>query len=296
MKSGTPCTVCGETIDQPGRGRKRSYCSRACQARAYRARKQPAPTRRPARPERLTTVGIIRAAVDLADRSGLDGLTMRRLATELGVATAGLYRRFPDRDALLADMAEYVISANEPAAVTGDWRARLGAEARTEWQLYQRHPWMLPVLARSRPPLGPALLDVLERSFAALDHPALDRDTMLTIYLAVSGLVQGLALLPGAERGYLGEDTGDHRPERVQFDSGATDPLEMLSPRAHPTLTRRFADAAAGFDLDLDRLLTDCVDLLLDGIAARHFSASPAEPPDTPDAPCSDTSDSAAAR
>ncbi|QLY30520.1 TetR/AcrR family transcriptional regulator [Nocardia huaxiensis] len=273
MKSGTACAICGAAMAQPARGRRRSYCSRACQARAYRARRDAVPTRRATRPERLTTVGIIRAAVDLADRSGLDGLSMRRLATELGMATAGLYRRFPDRDALLADMAEYVLAENERQPVTGDWRARLGAEAHAEWQLYQRHPWMLPVLARTRPPLGPALLDSLERSFSALDHPGLDRDTMLTIYLAVSGLVQGLALLPGAERGYLGTEGSDPAdPGSVQFDSGAADPVEMIDPATHPTLTRYFADAAAGLDLNLERLLTDSLALLLDGIAARHFA------------------------
>lgn len=53
------------------------------------------PVRGAARPTGLTTVGITRSAVDPADREGIDGLTMHRPASALGVATAMLYRHFP---------------------------------------------------------------------------------------------------------------------------------------------------------------------------------------------------------
>ncbi|GAB4587668.1 TetR/AcrR family transcriptional regulator [Nocardia sp. IFM 10818] len=166
----------------------------------------------------------MRAAVELADREGLAGLSMRRLATDLGIATTGLYRYFPDRDALLAQMAEFALAEAPPPATAGDWSARLIAEARAEWRLYRRHPWMLPVLAQNRPPMGPALLDTLERSFAALDELGLPPDTMLSIYLSVSGLVQGLALLPGSEGERLGTGSPAAEAER-------TATLEQVSPR-----------------------------------------------------------------
>ncbi|WP_067822774.1 TetR/AcrR family transcriptional regulator [Nocardia inohanensis] len=258
MKSG--CAVCGGELAARERGRRRRYCSRSCQARAYRARLRAAPPRRRVRPERLTTVGIVRAAIELADREGLEGLSMRRLATELGVATAGLYRRFPDRDALLAEMAEYTLAEGVPVAADG-WRERLTAEAHAEWQLYQRHPWMLPVLAQTRPPIGPALLDTLERIFVTLDRPGMTRETMMSIYLAMSGLVQGLALLPSSERAPVG--------------AGAGNPVELVGPDTHPTLARHLTAADAnGLNLDFDQLLADGIELLLDGVAARYFPAA----------------------
>ncbi|MFB8007293.1 TetR/AcrR family transcriptional regulator [Nocardia sp. NPDC056000] len=252
------CVVCGAEIPQRERGRRRQYCSRSCQARAYRGRKIATPPQRRVRPERLTNVGIVRAAIELADRDGIDGLSMRRLATELGVATTGLYRHFADRDALLAEMAEYVIGARPAPAAAPGWRARLTAEAVAEWQLYQLHPWMLPVLAQTRPPLGLALLDTLERSFAALDLPGMNRDIMLSIYLSLSGLVQGLALLPGSERTPVGVSS-EH-------------PMQLVTPETHPTLVRYLADDADGLDTDFDRLLTEGIELLLDGVEARYFA------------------------
>ncbi|WP_280330177.1 TetR/AcrR family transcriptional regulator [Nocardia wallacei] len=255
----TACAVCGGELPQPRRGRRRRYCSRACQARAYRARRDTAaiPPRR-ARPRRLTTVGIVRAAVELADRDGLSALSMRRLATELQVATAALYRHFPDRDTLLAEMAELVIAEipPPPTDLVG-WRERIGYEARGEWQLYRRHPWMLPVLARTQPPVGPALLDSLERFFAAFEGPDIDRDAVLSIYLSVSGLVQGLALLPASERAGSAET----------FRATA---LELVFAHTYPTLSRYFAAPTDSIDLDFDRLFEDALALLLDGIAARR--------------------------
>ncbi|MCP9619954.1 TetR family transcriptional regulator [Nocardia otitidiscaviarum] len=261
MKPETPeCAVCGEAITHPSRGRRRRYCSRSCQARAYRARSRPAAPPRRSPPRRLTTVAVVRAAVELADREGLEGLSMRRLATELGVATASLYRHFPDRDTLLAEMAELTLAETPPppADLTG-WRDGLGYEALGEWRLYRRHPWMLPVLAQTRPPLGPTLLDSLERAFTALYRPGMTRESMLTVYLSVSGLVQGLALLLTSERAPLGPQTT------------AEDVVEMVTPESHPMLVRYFENEAGGLDLDLDRLLGDCLALLFEGIAARHY-------------------------
>ncbi|MGW4327262.1 TetR family transcriptional regulator [Nocardia sp. NPDC004573] len=260
------CAVCRKELAQPARGRRRKYCSRSCQARAYRARRASIPVRRPSRPARLTAVGIARAAVQLADRDGIDGLTMRRLASALGVATATLYRHFPDRETLLASMAELVLDEiPPPAAGCAGLRRRLRHEAHEEWRLYRRHPWMLPLLARTRPPLGPALLDVLERNFAALDRPGLTRRAGFAIYLALSGLVQGLALLWTSERAdRLGEprDAAEATALRHEF-------AELLDPTVRPVLHRFLADSDS-FEMDFDDLLHDAVELLLDGVAVRY--------------------------
>ncbi|WP_280477659.1 TetR/AcrR family transcriptional regulator [Nocardia asiatica] len=266
------CALCRKELVQPALGRRRKYCSRACQARAYRARRAAIPVRRAARPARLTAVGITRAAVELADRDGIDGLTMRRLAGTLGVATAALYRHFPDREALLASMAELVldeIPPPQPADRTG-WRPRLRHEAHEEWRLYRRHPWMLPLLARTRPPLGPALLDVLERNFAALDHAGLTRRTGFTIYLALSGLVQGLALLWSSERV---DRLGDPR-DAAETTPFGRDIAELLDPAIRPVLHRLLTDQDSGFEMNFDDLLAAAVELLLDGVAVRHLERS----------------------
>lgn len=262
----TSCEVCDGPLRQPPRGRRRRYCSRSCQARAYRARRGSVAPPRRHRPARLTTVGIARTAIALADHTGLDGLSMRRLAAELGVATAALYRHFTDREHLLAAMAELVLAEiPEPPADRTDWRARLHHEVLQEWRLYRRHPWMLTVLARTRPPLGPALFDTLERALSALDEMGLTRADLLTAYLSCSGLVQGLALLWTSER-----------TDRIGAAHAESPPglAELIDPVARPTLHKVFASTDTGPELDFDELLAAAVDMLLDGVAVRYRAAT----------------------
>ncbi len=208
---------------------------------------------------------ITRAAVELADRTGLDGLTMRRLAGELGVATAALYRHFDDREQLLAAMVELVLDApSPPPGELSGWRARLRHEAQREWQLYRRHPWVLPVLARVRPPLGPGLLDTLERTMSAFGELDLPRAELMSAYLSYSALVQGLALLWASER-----------TDRLGGpDDTAVDPpglADLIDATARPTLYRVFDPQAwPPPELDFDALLSYGVDMLLDGVAVRQ--------------------------
>ncbi|WP_256668486.1 TetR/AcrR family transcriptional regulator C-terminal domain-containing protein [Nocardia cyriacigeorgica] len=269
------CAFCRQPLAHPARGRRRRYCSRSCQARAYRARRdaltpthRTAPARRPTGGQ-LTAVGIARTAVDLADRLGIDGLSTRRLAGELGVATAALYRHYPDREALLAAMAELALAEvpPPPPELTG-WRERVAYEARQEWQLYQRHPWVLPVLARTRPPIGPALFDILERIFSALDQPGMTARDILSTYLAVSGLVQGMGLLWSAEHVERALDPDTHTGEQVHAELA-----ELLDPTSRPVMDKLFG-ASGPPDIDFDGVLDAGVELLLDGVAARFARLS----------------------
>ncbi|MGI5220314.1 helix-turn-helix domain-containing protein [Nocardia sp. CA-290969] len=264
----THCVRCGVPLRQPDRGRRRHYCSRSCQARAYRARRGAAPVRARPQPRRLSTVVITRAAVELADRTGLDGLTMRRLAGELGVATAALYRYFDDREQLLAAMVELVLGDTAPPPDRPpDWRALLRSEAQREWQLYRRHPWVLPVLARVRPPLGPGLLDSVERALSAFGDLDLPRSELIPAYLSYSALVQGLALLWTSERADRIGGAGDADAAPAGF-------ADLVDVVERPVLSRVFDPRATPPpEVDFDALLSYGVDMLLDGVAVRQRTA-----------------------
>ncbi|MFG1900100.1 TetR/AcrR family transcriptional regulator [Micromonospora carbonacea] len=73
-------------------------------------------------PARLSRETIVAAAIDLADRDGLAGLSMRRLAQHLGVDAMSIYYHLRDKDTLLAAMVDAVaaeIEADVPAAGIG---------------------------------------------------------------------------------------------------------------------------------------------------------------------------------
>ena len=137
------------------------------------------------RPERAATgrpaghsrAEITAAAIAIADRDGLDAVSMRRVAAELGTGAASLYRYIENREDLLdlmtdATGAEYVFLVPASQSPAGDWLAGLldiGEQARA---IMRRHPW-LPPLVITRSVLGPNGLVLLEQVLETLaDHPA----------------------------------------------------------------------------------------------------------------------------
>ncbi len=116
----------------------------------------------------LTLDRIVEAAVQVADAEGLEAVSMRRVATELGTGAMSLYRYVPGKAELLDLMLDRVQRPGaDPHAALGDgtWRSALEALARETLALYRRHPWLLQV-NQSRPILGPGALDGMERVMA----------------------------------------------------------------------------------------------------------------------------------
>jgi AcrR family transcriptional regulator len=103
----------------------------------------------------------------IADRDGLDAVSMRAVAAALGTGAASLYRYIESREDLLDLMTDAAGAEYQFAEPTGDWLADLigiGQQARL---IMRRHPW-LATLVISRPVLGPNGLDLLERVLGLL--------------------------------------------------------------------------------------------------------------------------------
>ncbi|MEU2612251.1 TetR/AcrR family transcriptional regulator [Micromonospora sp. NPDC007271] len=123
---------------------------------------------------------ITQAAVEIADREGLDAATMRRIAQELGTGAMSLYRYVPKRDDLIDLMLDAVVGEIElPERASGDWRADLSLVAYQTRAVGLRHPWQA-ALTR-RPTLGPNSLRVYDFSLSALDGFGLHIDEMTSL-------------------------------------------------------------------------------------------------------------------
>jgi AcrR family transcriptional regulator len=124
------------------------------------------------RPAERSRAEITAAAIRLADRAGLDALSMRRLAAELGTGAASLYRYVATREDLLDLMTDETATEFDLAAPSGDWQADLLGLARQARTIMRRHRW-LPALTITRPVLGPHAADLLEHVLDILaGHPA----------------------------------------------------------------------------------------------------------------------------
>lgn len=132
---------------------------------------------------------ITAAAVDLADAEGLEALTMRRVAAEVGAGVMSLYSYAPNKETLLELMVDHVsgeLPTTDP--LTGDWRTDLKAIGHLQRALMLRHPWLPAALSTRRTP-GPHALAFLERALAALRPTRLDGAAKLEVFSLLTGFV-----------------------------------------------------------------------------------------------------------
>jgi len=112
--------------------------------------------RRAQRPT-LTTDRVLDAALALVDRDGVDALSMRRLATELGFEVMSLYNHVASKEAVLAGIAERVASEIEapedapPRRGRAAWKAGIRHTVLSARDAFRRHPWAAPLWAAVTP-------------------------------------------------------------------------------------------------------------------------------------------------
>jgi AcrR family transcriptional regulator len=223
-------------------------------------------TRRGPRP-RHTVGEIARAAIAMADRSGLSALSMRRLADDLGVTAMSLYTYVPGKAELLDVMLDAVYGETaRPDDVPGGWRERLRLIARENWALYHRHPWMLQV-ATTRPVLGPNLVAKYDYELRAIDGLGLT-DVEMDMTIATLG-----DFVHGAVRAAIAKAQADQQTGRSEDEWWAAfQPLleKVYDPQRYPTATR--VGAAAGEEFQAasapERTFEFGLERLLDGVAA----------------------------
>jgi AcrR family transcriptional regulator len=135
---------------------------------------------------------VVAATVRLADAGGLDAVSMRRLAGELGVAPMTLYGHVPGKRELADLMLDGVLAElYRDALPAGNWRARLDAVARANFQVFRRHPWAVQ-LAGGRPTPGPQLMrkhDIELRAVGGLGLSDVQTDLLIAL---VDGFVRSV--------------------------------------------------------------------------------------------------------
>ena len=93
----------------------------------------------------------MQTSLRIADEDGAEAVSMRRIASELGVGTMSLYHHVGDKEELLALMSDAVSGELlVPGEILGDWRAALRAIAHRTREALLRHPWLIETTGRAR--------------------------------------------------------------------------------------------------------------------------------------------------
>jgi len=204
--------------------------------------------------EALDGERVVRAAIALADERGLDALTMRALATRLGVEGASLYNHLASKGALLDAMTERVAAEIEVPSQLRDWRAVMRQRAISAREVFSRHPWASAVMD-ARQHSGPAQLAYADRVLGTLLGAGFSPRAAANAFLVLDNYVYG------AQR----QRTSLALPEGVETFDVAQELLTTLPGDAYPALVRVAADFAVGAH-DEAAVFLFGLDLILDGL------------------------------
>ncbi|MFC9838285.1 TetR/AcrR family transcriptional regulator C-terminal domain-containing protein [Rhodococcus sp. NPDC127530] len=216
----------------------------------------------------ITRERILECALEIIDRDGIDGLSMRRLGKALGRDPMTLYRHAPNKAALLDGVAERVVEELEVDTDDGDWATQLREVARGFRRLALAHPEVVPLLV-TRPlstPLGLRPLGTLrplEDILALLTKVGFTDADALHVYRALFGFLYGHVL--------------NELQELVERPDESDDLLRLglhRLPIGEFPLLRGLAPVLASYDgaAELER----GVDILLAGLTA---TLTPPDPP-----------------
>jgi AcrR family transcriptional regulator len=140
---------------------------------------------------------IAQAAIAVADAEGLEAVSMRRVAAELGLGTMSLYHYVNSKDELLDLMSDGIMGGQlvDEAELSKGWRAALTAIANATRANFQRHPWMGDTM-RPRPSSipGPNALRHVEQSLTAVADTGLDPEGQMDLIAAVDDYVIGYVI------------------------------------------------------------------------------------------------------
>ncbi|MGO9307592.1 MAG: TetR/AcrR family transcriptional regulator [Spirochaetia bacterium] len=141
----------------------------------------------------LSKERVLRAAMGLADKEGLDSLTMRRLGQKLGVEAMSLYNHVDNKDDLLDGMVDIAFSEIDLSSNGADWKAMMRRRAMSAREMLARHPWAVGLM-ESRATAGPANLRHHDSVIGNLRKGGFSIDMAAHAYSLMDSYIYGFAL------------------------------------------------------------------------------------------------------
>jgi AcrR family transcriptional regulator len=220
------------------------------------------PTTEPRLP--LSRERVLEAAISLADEGGIESLTMRRLAQELGVEAMSLYYYVTKKDDILDGIVDIVLSEFELPSPGEDWKAAIRKTAISAHDILVRHPWAASLMLSSTG-ASPARWRYMDGILGCLREAGFSPDLTDHAYHALDSHITGFTLW---------EVQIEVDPERLP-DLAATflrqlpvDRYPYLVEHVHQHLKERSPDDEGAFAFGLD-LILDGLERIRDTASAR---------------------------
>ncbi|MFE9656374.1 TetR/AcrR family transcriptional regulator [Micromonospora sp. NPDC006431] len=210
---------------------------------------------------------ILRAAVALADEAGIESLSMRNLAQDLGVVPMALYKHVANKDELLDGMIDVVVAEIDPLMPGTDWKHMVRRRILSARQVLQRHPWA-PLAIESRNMATPAILAYLDSMVGTFRAGGFSADLSHHVMHAMGSRILGFSqeLFDASRRAGRSGTTVPDPPAALPPEAVARFPhlAEIAAAASHDNASVVGQGCDDQFEFEF------ALDLLLDGIERLH--------------------------
>lgn len=214
----------------------------------------------PKKRQPLSKDRVLSAAIRVADRGGVEAITMRRVAQELGVEAMSLYHHVANKEAILDGVVDMVFAAIElPPADVDDWRDAIRARSASARGVLSKHRWALGLMDSRRDP-GPATLRHHDAVLGVLDEAG------FTLPMAA----HAVSIIDSYIGGFVLQETNLPVKTPEELDDVAEGILEHLPVDELPYLTALIVDHALQPGYDFSSEFGYGLDLILDALDARR--------------------------
>jgi AcrR family transcriptional regulator len=207
--------------------------------------------------EQLSQERVLRTAVELADRHGIDWLSMRKLADELGVSAMSPYYYVPNKERLIDGMVDIVFSEIEPPSLEVDWKTAMRRRAVSTRAALNRHRWAVGNM-EGRTDHGPANLRLHDAVLGCLRAAGFSVPMSVHAYSVQDAYIYGFVL----QETDMSSQTADDFAAEAQRQMDAY--ADVLADYPHLVEVVGGYVAKEGYDYDTEFLFG--LDLILDGL------------------------------
>jgi AcrR family transcriptional regulator len=144
-------------------------------------------------PVPLSRERLLRAALRMADEGGIESLSMRKLAEDLGVQAMSLYNHVINKDDVLCGIVDIVVSEIELPSLETDWKTAMRRRAIAAHEVLLRHPWATMALM-SQINIGSAMLRYINATLGCLREAGFSVEMADHAWNAIDSHIYGFTL------------------------------------------------------------------------------------------------------
>jgi AcrR family transcriptional regulator len=216
---------------------------------------------------------VLHAAVALAARDGIESLTMRKLADELGAGAMSLYHYVPNKDELLDGMVDIVFSEIELPSTEDEWTTAMRRRALSTRAALNRHRWAVGLM-ESRTTPGPASLRLHNAVLGCLREAGFSVEMTIQAYSVQDAYIYGFALQEKSLPFDSAAEAAAVAEEQVREFAELADERQMAElAEEFPYLFEVVAGHVAKVGYDFTAAFEYGLDLILDALEKRRDTA-----------------------